>query len=162
MRKSIKAIAVTGAAVLGISTVGIGWAYFTESTNASASGGANANMQALAQSDATYVYDTADNKLWPGHAADVRIPLTNNNPVAVEVMTVTAGAVTSNCGDLTPSATTWAVIDGNGNAVANKQVPTGATYTLVITDGVGLDSDATNACEAQGFSTAWTITAENR
>ncbi len=162
MRKSIKMIAVTGAAVLGISTVGIGWAYFTESTNANASGGGNASMSALVEGTASYVYDTTDNKLWPGHAADVRIPLTNNNAVAVEVVTVTAGTPTSGCGDLTQSATTWAVVDGNGNAVASKQVPSGQTYTLVVTDGVALASAATNACENQGFSTAWTITAENR
>jgi hypothetical protein len=162
MRKTVKGIVVSTAAVLGIATVGIGWAYFSQTTNASATGGGSANMSALVQGDASYSYDTPDGKLWPGHAADVRIPLTNNNAVPVEVKTVTAGSRSGNCAALALSATTWSVVDGNNASVADKQIPAGQTYTLVVEDGVALPDTAGNACQNQGFSSSWTITAENR
>ncbi len=161
MRKSIKAIAVTGAAVLGISTVGIGWAYFTETTNAQASGGGTANMSALAVDTPAYVYDSTDNKLWPGHAADVHIPLKNNNAVPVQIMSVAADSVTSDCSGISQDASSIALWNGS-TQVTDGIIPNGATYTLVITDGVKMGTGATTACENLGFSTKWNIVAENR
>ncbi len=162
MRKSIKAIVITGAVALGAATTGIGWAWFSQTTNASAAGGGNATMQALAQGSATYAYDTSDNKLWPGHAATVRIPLENKNAVPVEIISVAAAGKTSSCADLVTDATSWSIVDTNGNTVGNKRVPASASYTLVINNGVSLPDTATSTCENQGFSTSWTIVGENR
>jgi hypothetical protein len=161
MRKRTRIAVIALVVALGFGASGLAWAYFSETTNAQAAGGGTATMAALVVETPTYVYDSGDNKLWPGHAADVKIPLKNTNAVPVQIMSVTAAGVVSSCAGITQDATSLSLWNG-ATQISDGIIPSNATYTLVITDGVKLDASATAACETQGFSTEWNVVAENR
>jgi hypothetical protein len=168
MRKSIKMIAVTGAAVLGISAVGVGWAYYTESATANAVDGKSADMKALTINDApTYVYDNADG-LYPGHSASVTIVVTNPNKVAVTVTKVTNTEETVTAVDQSNNSYCKNQLDvaveptftgnGGGNGLV---VPAEGAITLTLTDAISLPANTTNKCQGMDFDLKYDVESAN-
>ncbi len=165
MRNRTRIAVIALVAMLGVGAAGLAWAWFNETTAATASGGSNANMVALDAGAASYTTDTADNKLWPNHFATVKIPLGNTNPVPVELISVTVnptGTTGSCAADLEQNASSLSMLDDAGNAISGFVIPANKTYTLVITNGVKLKATADTACQATSFTTGWDIKAENR
>lgn len=164
MRKRTKSAIVAAVAVLGIATAGISWAYLTSTTNANAAGGASGNLSALAQVSTEYVYEAGQTTLYPGHAADVRITVKNNNEVPVEIVAITAASInttTPGCATALETAVSGHHIEGASPA-NSFVIAAGATVVLNLPDGVKMKTTADNSCAGTGFSTAWTINIENR
>ncbi len=163
MRKRTRIAVIALIVALGFGASGLAWAYFSETTNAVAGGGANGNMSALVNGTAEYTYDNDDDVLFPGHSAAVKIPLTNDNPVAVEIISIVPGAPAGTCASELEFSLAGAKLQTTGGVdVTGWQIPADTTYHLVLPAGVKLKTSATNACEGTAFSTTWTINAENR
>lgn len=168
MRNRTRIAVIALVAFLGLGATGLAWAYFSQTTSAQADG-ATGNMSALVQGATTYEFPSStDGKLWPGHSGNVIIPLENKNGVPVLVKTITGTAVGGSCAsNISQSTSTWALYaPGVGapvadqNSASNAIIPAGATYTLVITNGVTMNTTAT--CQNVNFSSTWSILAENR
>ena len=169
MRKSIKMIAVTGAAVLGISAVGVGWAYYTESATANAVDGKSADMKPLTINDApTYVYDNADG-LYPGHSASVTIVVTNPNKVPVTVTKVTNTEETVTAVDQSNNSYCKNQLDvavnpaftGNGGGDNPLVVPAEGAITLTLTNAISLPANTTNLCQGMDFDLKYAVESTN-
>ncbi len=168
MRKSLKAIAVTGAAVLGIATVGIGWAYFSESVNADAAGAAGTTSQ-MTSVVGTLDTQFAGDKLYPGYSGNVQLSVTNPNEVPMLITGVTPASgtniVTSASGceahvELAPTPGVEVWVDGV--QIGSGQIPAAKTATLVLPGAVTLKSSAGNGCKSSSITTKWKVDAENR
>lgn len=164
MRNRTRIAVIALVAMLGIGAAGLAWAYFTGTTNATASGGVGGSLTSLEQVSTQYVYEPGQTALYPGHAADVRIEVKNNNQVPVEIVTITAGAINTT----TPGCATAleTVVSGHhieGASPANSFViAAGATVVLKLPAGVKMKTTADNSCAGTGFATSWSIGIENR
>ncbi len=179
MRKSIKMIAVSAAAVLGVATVGVGWAWFTESATAEATGGAGANMAALeVVGSPTYVYETGQNGLYPNHAANVKITVKNpsSNGIGVTITSVKPAATNPivvtqlvpaavNTGTNQNTCKGWlsqpASITPTVPAGEDLVLAPGDQVELTLANGVALSYEATNICQGMTFTTQWDIESQN-
>lgn len=173
MRKSIKMIAVTGAAVIGIATVGVGWAWFTENATANAINGQGGDLAAVTVSTATYGYDNATQTnpgaLFPGHSADVVITVTNPNSVPVKVSDVVPAATNPKAATgQTPVQCVGANFAMSGDPTfttnqAGNIIPAGGSAVITMEDAITLDGPGTgNECQGMTFTTNWTVSVENQ
>jgi hypothetical protein len=169
MRKTIKMIAVTGAAVLGIATVGVGWAYYTETATANAVDGKSADMKALVVTEnPTYVYDNADG-LYPDHSASVKIVVSNPNKVAVTVTKVTNTEETVTAVDQSNNSYCKNQLDvavnpqftGNGGAAPGLVVPAEGAITLTLANAITLPANTTNLCQGMDFDLKYSVESTN-
>ncbi len=165
MRKRTRIAVIALVAMLGLGVAGISWAWLSSSATATASGGAGGTLTALTPGSTQYVYETGQTALYPNHAADVRLQITNGNQVPVEIVSVVPGVKTttiSGCDAFLVTSVAGGFAIEGASPANNLVIPAGATVVLAITDGVAMDDDANNACAGTGFSTSWTINVENR
>lgn len=165
MRKRTRIAVIALVAMLGFAGAGIAWAWFSSTTTATASGGAAGSLAALTPGGTQYVYETGQTALYPNHAADVRLQITNGNQVPVEIVSVVPGAkstTTPGCDAFLVTSVAGGYVIEGASPANNLVIAAGATVVLNITDGVAMDDDADNSCAGTGFSTSWTINVENR
>jgi hypothetical protein len=147
---SKKKVAVVGLVVAAL--IGGSVAYALWSANGTGSG----NARALTAQTITVTASTGAADLYPGFTGgDVYFTLTNPNPYAVTMTTMTPGAITSSDQANCPAANVSA-IGATGltlNAAANS-----TTGQLSIADVVSMAAGAPDGCQGVTFTISLTLT----
>ena len=140
---ALLAVLIAGGVTLGSWTVagsGSGYAKATSSQN-------------LVLGDAS-ASTTGD--LYPGGQGVVEVKVTNNNPFAVTITSVSAGAgaVTSNSAGCNAASVTF-----NNQTGLSLSLGAGATQTFPLANGASMSSAAVDACQNAVFTIPVTVAA---
>jgi hypothetical protein len=151
-KKLFMGIAATTAAV----ALGGGIAFAVWSVSGSGSGGATATVASTLTVN-QIVPTGAGANLYPGGVSGVAYTITNPNPFAVTVTSVTWGTPTSNNTTSCPSANV--AIDASAPTTVSLAVPANSTSSAFVTGGV-LDMlhTAPNGCQGVSFNVPMTVT----
>ena len=136
--------------VLMVGATGVGFAYWTRSGAGSGSG-TTGTTQAV-----TLTPGSASNQLYPGGTSAVAVTVTNPNPGAVKVGSLsldttqgTAGFAVdghTGCGVTTLSFTTQT------NGGAGWTIPASGSSVLSLANSLSMSTDAANACQGASFT----------
>lgn len=155
--RGLKAAALAGLLV----TAGAGTAYaFWSGTGAGSGSAAAGTMQAVTV-DALVESDNPRAALYPGGSADVVLRLTNPNPYAVQVYSVTGnGPVTADTAHL-GCTTTGVIFTGTAAPLAPATYVAANSSALITLPGAAtMDTTSLAACQGATFSVP--VTAEVR
>jgi len=157
IRAALSLIVVAGVFLLGI-LAGTAYAYFSVSGDGSGAVSVG-RMQVVRLVAVTGASPTT--LLYPGHAADALILVSNPNDYAVSLVSVAGdGTITADSGH--PGCTTTGVTfaDYSGPAIS---IPANAVdYPIDLPKAVSMSSASSNGCQGAEFSIPVTISVERR
>jgi hypothetical protein len=145
-------VALALSAVAVVTTAGATFGSWAVSSSAGA-GAAKARVaSALTLADAS-ASTTA--QLYPGGTGDIFIKVTNPNPFAVTITSVTgAGTITSDKGAACDAATGVSFSNASG---LTQAVAAGATVTFSLTGKVAMSNASDNSCQGAIFTVPVTL-----
>ena len=136
------------AVVIGLMATGV--IYAAWSTSGSGNGYAKAGTASALTIGAASASTTAD--LYPGSSGAVKLKVTNPNPFAVRITTVTkqsGGTITSDKGAACNASTGVTFTDQTGLAL---DVAGGATSTFTLSGAVSMSNASDNTCQGAIFT----------
>jgi hypothetical protein len=157
LKNSRKRVLAASALVLGVSIVGVAIAAWT--TGGSGSGQASAGSASSMAISA----GTPSSSLFPGASADVAATVSNPNPYAVHVSSVSLGTITvdaghSGCNTASLSVTSPQSNGGSGWDVPAKSGGVNGSLNLDLANAISMDNTANDSCQGATFTVALTAT----
>lgn len=158
MRKLPKVLATAGAGAL-LAVGGFASATFLLTSTGNASG------EVASPHNPTVTGHTID-RLWPGYCNDVSVTFTNDNDVAVKILSVDGdvdplyGKVDSGHGSDQHNLLMWAGYTTGNFSSLGHIVGAGESYDITVPDAVCLDDKAANDVEGKDVKTHITIKSE--
>jgi hypothetical protein len=145
------ALALIAVLIAGGVTLG-SWAVGSDPGNGYAKATSGTN---LTLSDASA---STTGQLYPGGHGDVTVIVTNPNPFAVTIgsITGTGGAITSDKGGSCDASTGVSFTDQNS---LHLLVPAGGTQTFVLPNAASMNNSADQSCEGAVFTIPVTVSA---
>jgi hypothetical protein len=174
MRNRTRLAVIAIVAALGVTTIGVSWAWFTETQVADASGGAGADMLPMTVTAPVYVYENGQNGLYPNRWADLKLTVANpaDNNINVTVTSVVPATTNpKNVSATIPNSSAnrsyceGLLIMSAGPTIAAEAgdlvlIP-GESVVVVLDNAVALDPSADNRCQGMTFETQWNVVAQN-
>jgi hypothetical protein len=153
LKNSRKRVLAASALVLGVSIVGVAIAAWT--TGGSGSGQASAGSASSMAISA----GTPSSSLFPGASADVAATVSNPNPYAVHVSSVSLGTITvdaghSGCNTASLSVTSPQSNGGSGWDVPAKSGGVNGSLNLDLANAISMDNTANDSCQGATFTVA--------
>jgi hypothetical protein len=146
-------------AVLAIAATAIGAAIAAWTTGGSGSGQA----QAGTAQNMTILAGTPSTSLYPNGSADVAASISNPNPYAVHVSSISLGAVSVDAGHSGCNLSSVTVSGAQTNGGAGWTVPAKAgavngSLNVDLANAILMDNTANDACQGATFTVALTAT----
>jgi hypothetical protein len=157
LKNSRKRVIAASALVVGVSAIGVAIAAWT--TGGSGSGQASAGSA----SSMTISAATPSTSLYPGASADVAATVSNPNPYAVHISSVSLGTITvdgghSGCNTASLSVTSPQNNGGSGWDVPAKSGGVNGNLNLDLANAISMDNAANDSCQGATFTVALTAT----
>lgn len=162
------ALVAVGLAVAAVLTGGIAYAAFNTTVSSGSITGSAQSLRPLAVGTPATDYAGAETGLWPGdkHAADIVIPVRNDNEIAVQVSNTSISNaelrfvdddVQEACGRFLSADAPVSITDGT--EYDRVVIPAGADRTIRLLGAVALRGDAGDRCQGAPFTSSWKVKA---
>jgi hypothetical protein len=161
-------LVAVGLAVAAVLTGGIAYAAFNTTVSSGSITGSAQSLEPLEVGTPATDYAGGETGLWPGdkHAADIVIPVRNDNEIAVQVSNTSISnaelrfaddGVQEACGRFLVADAPVSVTDGA--EFDTVVIPAGAERTLRLLGAVALSGDAGDRCQGAPFTSSWKVKA---
>jgi hypothetical protein len=161
-------LVAVGLAVAAVLTGGIAYAAFNTTVSSGSITGSAQSLEPLEVGTPATDYAGEETGLWPGekHAADIVIPVRNDNEIAVQVSNTSINnavlrfaddEVQEACGRFLMADSPVSVTDGE--EYDTVVIPAGAERTIRLLGAVALSGDAGDRCQGAPFSSSWKVKA---
>ncbi|GAB7041525.1 MULTISPECIES: hypothetical protein [Catenuloplanes] len=162
------ALVAVGLAVAAVLTAGIAYAAFNTTVSSGSITGSAQSLRPLEVGTPATDYAGEETGLWPGdkHAADIVIPVRNDNEIAVQVsntsisnaeLRFTDDDVQEACGRFLSADAPVSITDGT--EYDTVVIPAGADRTIRLLGAVALRGDAGDRCQGAPFTSSWKVKA---
>lgn len=161
-------LVAAGLAVAAVLTGGIAFAAFNTTVSSGSVTGAAQSLSPLEVGTPATDYAGEETGLWPGekHAADIVIPVRNDNEIAVQVSNTSISnaelrfsddAVQEACGGFLHADSPVSITDGA--EYDSVVIPPGGERTIRLLGAVALSGEAGDHCQGAPFVSSWKVKA---
>jgi hypothetical protein len=141
-------------AALAIAATAIGAAIAAWTTGGSGSGQA----QAGTAQNMTILAGTPSTSLYPNGSADVAASISNPNPYAVHVSSISLGAVSVDAGHSACNLSSVSVTSPQTNGGTGWNVAASGSLSVDLANAISMNNTANDACQGATFTVALTAT----